>query len=489
MRSIRLKRTTLFMCGLVGFLVGLGIARSSYYLGAAWLWLSLALLLATFRRKDLPALVCVVIFCVFFGWWRGSGYMQRLNAYAPLIEQEVTIKGQSNTDGTYAKNSQLSFDLKNLRVVEPYPVELVGKISVKGYGTTAVYRGDYLVVSGRLYPTRGSKQASISFAKISVIKRSTSLIEALRHKFDAGMFSALPEPLASFGLGLLIGQRNTLPDNVNDQLSSVGLTHIVAASGYNLTIIMSAAYILLKKRSKYQNTMLSLLLIGLFLLFAGSSASIVRAAIVSVLTLWAAYYGRSVRPLLLLLLAAVITAGWYPLYLWSDVGWYLSFLAFYGVLVIAPIVTKRIFAGKKARVLRDVIVETLSAQLMALPLIMYIFGEISLVALPANILVVPLVPLAMALSFVAALAGMIIPALAGWMAWPARILLTYMLDIVNIFAHIPHALASRALPLSQLLVLYAAVVFVTFVLWSKMKSKSDTITDIATSSRLSDKKG
>lgn len=142
------------------------------------------------------------------------------------------------------------------------------------------------------------------------------------------MQSALPEPAASFGLGLLIGQRSTIPKSVSLQLAAVGLTHVVAVSGYNLTIIMRAVRKLLRKRSKYQSTVASLLLIGIFLLFTGFSASIVRAAIVSTLSLWAWYYGRTFRPIVLILLAAVITAGVYPIYLWSDIGWYLSFLAF-----------------------------------------------------------------------------------------------------------------------------------------------------------------
>ena len=143
-------------------------------------------------------------------------------------------------------------------------------------------------------------------------------------------------------MGLLIGQKANLPDHIYDELLMVGLVHIIAVSGYNLTIILRATEGLLKKHSKRLSTLLALNLIGVFLLFAGGSASIVRASVVSVLAIAAAYYGRKFKPVVLLLLAAAITAWAKPFYVWSDIGWYLSFLAFFGVMVVAPLALRRL---------------------------------------------------------------------------------------------------------------------------------------------------
>src|SRR5690606_12381438 len=110
-----------------------------------------------------------------------------------------------------------------------------------------------------------------------------------------------------------------------DHLTKVGLIHIVAVSGYNLTIIINACRRLLQKRSRFQTLVLSLSLIGTFLLFTGYSPSIVRAALVSGLSLGLWFLGRRIKPVPLLFLAAAITAGANPLYLWSNIGWYLSF--------------------------------------------------------------------------------------------------------------------------------------------------------------------
>lgn len=96
---------------------------------------------------------------------------------------------------------------------------------------------------------------------------------------------SLPEPLASIALGLLVGQRNTLPANLTQALLMVGLTHIIAVSGYNLTILLQAARKLLGDHSKVLSTAAALVLVFGFLLVAGASASIVRAAVISILGL------------------------------------------------------------------------------------------------------------------------------------------------------------------------------------------------------------
>jgi len=197
------------------------------------------------------------------------------------------------------------------------------------------------------------------------------------------------------------------------------------------------------------------------------SASIVRAAIISTLSLGAWYYGRKVKPLLIILFAAALTALWNPLYIWSDIGWYLSFLAFFGVLIVGPLVRQRLFGHESRGLLGEMVMETLSAQLTTLPIILYIFKTTSLMALPANVLVVPLIPLAMLLSFVAGIAGMLIAPLAGWLAWPATILLTYLIDVATMFARVPNMQLNVSIGLFGMVLFYAVITFVMLILWRR----------------------
>lgn len=449
---------------------GVVLAREVALADARWFWLAVPFALIALKRHNLLTVFFLSLLCFGLGWWRGTDYMQRLAEHESFHYQKVTIIGQATDEAVYGQRYQLEFSVKNVRLVEPEQKDLVGNLTIRGFGAPAIYRGDIIQVSGKLYPTRGNNLGSVSFAELKVLQHDTAWLNELRRNFAAGMQSALPEPVASFGAGLLIGQRSNLPESTEEDLRQVGLTHIIAVSGFNLTIIVLACRRLLAKRSKFQATFACLALIGLFLLITGSSPPIVRASIISLLTIGAWYYGRNIKTLALLLLAAAITVLANPIYLWGNVSWYLSFLAFFGVLVLAPLITKRILKGKEPKVLTGILIESACASLLVIPYVLFIFGEVSLVSLIANLLVVPLIPLAMLLALVAGLAGMIIPALSGWLAWPANVLMTYMLDVANMISGVPRAFVQNInFPLVYMLASYCIIGFVCLVLWRKTR--------------------
>ena len=470
-RKRRVNRSTFIIICLIGLLLGLVAARrldfSNPY-GIVYVLLIFAPLL--YRKAKTLSLLSMIILCFCIGLWRGTGFKKQLLPYQYLLKQKITISAVASSDSVYADKGQLSFEVSSIKVIDPFSKssDLVGNIAVKGYGVNAIYKGDRVEVTAKLYPTRGSRQAIMSYSKIEIISRGGSIIDDFRRRFAAGLVSSVPEPMGSFGLGLLIGQRTTLPEVINDQLSIVGLTHIVAVSGYNLTIIVRFAHSLFKRSSKLITTVSTISLIILFLLLTGFSASIVRAAIVSMLSILAWYYGRTFKPVMVLMLSAVITAGYYPVYLWSDIGWYLSFLAFFGVLVIGPVFHSRFLRNRPPKILLQLVIETLAAQLMTLPLIMFIFGRLSVIALVANVLVVPLVSLAMLLSFIAGLAGIFIPGLANWLSWPAHWLLRYMLDVAAVLAEVPFASVASKINVIQISVSYTLIFAVLLLWWKKI---------------------
>ena len=480
-RQWRLSRTTLMTCGLLAFVGGAGFAKLGVGISGYIVWLLAWLALVNWRHKQLGAAVCLVAVCFCMGWWRGAVLQQQLAPYRSSYNKTVVLTATVLTDAVYADHSQLAFDVGSVTFVEPRQQAVPGSLSIKGFGENAVFRGDQLRIEGRLQTTLGGKQGRMSFAKISLLGHHTTFVDTIRRRFTAGLISSVPEPQASFGIGLLIGQRNTLPDTITKQLSVVGLSHVVAVSGYNLTIIIGAVRRLLRKGSKYQTTVLSLLLIGGFLLVTGLSASMVRAALVSSLSLGAAYYGRTIKPLLLWALAAAVTVAWNPLYVWGDIGWYLSFGAFFGVLIVCPLLVNRVYGPEREpRTLTMVLFESFSAQAVTMPFIMFVFQQASLVALPSNALIVPLVPLGMLLTFIAGLAGMLASALAGWFAWPARLLLTYMLDAVSLLSRVPHAQTLHSLSWQVMIAMYIVLIALCVVLWHRNARQRDTITDTET---------
>lgn len=473
------KRTTLVFVLALAFLIGVALAKTNVLIGFSWALMAGLLVLVFVRRQNWLVIILIILFGLSLGWWRGSVYMQKLAVNENYYSQKVTITASATSDAAYGTNKQLDFTAKNA-VIDASGQKLAGRIKLAGFGVNMVYAGDQVRASGKLYPSRGNHQAQISYANLTITGHHNSVINELRRRFTAGMQSALPPPLGSFGMGLLIGQKVTLAPSVYQDLLMVGLVHIIAVSGYNLTILLDAARRLLGERSKRLTTFLSLALVGIFLLFTGTSPSIVRAAIIAVLAITASYYGRSFKPLVLLLVAAAITGYMNPFYVWGNASWYLSFLAFFGVLVLAPMLKARYFSERWASSLvASVALESFCAEIMTLPFVLHTFGQLSFAAIVANVLVAAFTPLAMALSFVAGLAGMLIAPVAGWLAWPAKIVLTYMLDSAHSLARIPHVFAQNLeFSITKLIILYLVFGFAALALWHKTKSvKPDKLTD------------
>lgn len=468
-RTQKVRRTTYILLFLIALLAGLYFAKFTFPLSVLWLLLLVVLLPITVR-KGIVLIAYLLLTGFIIGWWRG-GVLQAQNLrYYALFDKTVTITARATEDSFYADKSQLEFTVE---AISTGGKTLPGKIRVRGFGESMVYRHDIVTVRGKMYPARGSKQASMSFAEINVLARAKSPIEDFRRNFIAGMETALPEPAASFGVGLLVGQRSLLPDDILLILTIVGLTHVVAVSGYNLTIIVRGVQGGLKKLSRFQILAIIFVLIYLFLLITGFSPSIVRAAIVAGLGLLAWYFGRAFRPLVLIALAAALTAFANPYYIWGDIGWYLSFLAFFGVLVFAPLFTIRLFRNKNVPLVGSVAIESFSAQILTLPLIMLIFGRISVIGFIANIIIVPMVPLAMLLSLIAGLGGMFVPAISGWIALPARFWLDIMIWVATGLSKIPGAQTRANVTVSGFMILY--VILAVVILGLRKRAQSVTI--------------
>jgi len=453
--KLKYKRTTLISAGCIAILLGLYLAKLTTPISFSWIILAIIPLLILWQNKT-SRLLLVIILCFVFGWWRGGLLQVDNQKYSEYYGKKVSVIATAQEDGFYAQNSQLEFTANNVSVNGE---SLPGKIKIKGYGEPAIYRYDKVEAVGKLYPSIGGRQANISYADISVIATTNSKLDDLRRNFIVGMETALPEPAASFGIGLLVGQRSLLPADVLATLTAVGLVHIIAVSGYNLTIIIDFIRRISARLSRFQVVFLASGLMYAFILITGFSPSIIRAALVSFLGLTAWYFGRKFNPILLIVLVACITGIANPYFVWGDIGWYLSFLAFTGILILAPQIIK-LFKKDKLPIMLAIAIETFSAQIMTMPLIMAVFGRVSLVGFLANIIVVPLVPFAMLFSLIAGVAGMIVPAISGWIALPARVILNFILLVADWFSKLPHAQVSVKMTAFSMLACYISLVIV-----------------------------
>ncbi len=233
-------------------------------------------------------------------------------------------------------------------------------------------------------------------------------LEAARMHTEHAIVSLLPEPDASLIIGLLTGSRGMIPPGLQDAFRTSGLTHILAISGYNITmilLILSAVFCWVPLTWRILPCGIILVV---FTLFVGASASVVRACIMGVLGLLAVTSGRQQTMRLSILWTLAFMTFWNPLQLWWDGGFQLSFLALAGLTEFSPLIepwTKRVLPGKFG--IEESVRTTLAAQVLTTPWILFAFGRISLIAPVSNLLVLPAVPFAMATGTLATVLGMV----------------------------------------------------------------------------------
>jgi competence protein ComEC len=308
-------------------------------------------------------------------------------------------------------------------------------------------------------------------AKLVAAERPEPGDVALRARdwFSSGVRKAIPEPEASLGVGYLVGERRSLPDELDKALKAAGLTHVVVASGYNLTILVGVARRLFVKVSKFLAAFFSSGMIIGFIAVTGMSPSMSRAGLVTALSLLAWYYGRRFHPVVLLLLAAAITLLFNPAYGHSDLGWQLSFASFAGVLIVAPLLQNYFYGEEKPSVVRQVLGETISAWLCTVPLIVLAFGQFSNVAIIANLLILPLVPLAMLLTFAAGVGALLAPPLALFIGFPALVVLGYMTRTATYLGDVSWAQTELTITPVMMTIYYLALIAACGYLWRKTR--------------------
>jgi competence protein ComEC len=449
-----------------------GIALSAVFdalllANIAWLLASSLLLLLVFwKRVRWLVLVALLGGCL-IGLWRGSLSQIGLDQYQQFIGQEVVVTGIVSEDVVTKGAGQQQIKLNKLSINTK---QMTGQVWLSTSVSLSVKRSDTITLYGVLNEGFGNFAASMYRAQITSIERANygDVARDVRDAFAASVRSGIQEPEASLGVGFLTGQRSTLPLELDEQLKIVGLTHIVVASGYNLTILVRFTRRIFARVSKFLATATAGGLIVGFVLMTGFSPSMSRAGLVAGLSLIAWYYGRVIHPVVLLLCVAGLTAFINPLYVWGDIGWYLSFAAFAGVIILAPLVHDFFWGHKKqAGWVRQILVDTSCAQAATMPIMAFAFGTYSLYALPANLLVLALVPFAMLLVFITGLAGLLVPALVTIIGWPAQALLTYITHVVSWLAGKPGAQGEVVFTLPLLLLSYGVLFAIGYVLWKK----------------------
>lgn len=267
------------------------------------------------------------------------------------------------------------------------------------------------------------------------------------------------EPHASFMAGLLYGYRGGL-GSLNELFSRTGVTHIVAISGYNITIIATilitfCIHLRIPRKRAFWIIVAGIIL---FVLFAGASASVVRAGIMGVIVLLAKQIGRTSRVANVMMLTCVVMALQNPFVLIWDAGFQLSFISTLGLVYLVPVIEKPFKKTPEFLGIKESLVTTFAAIIATLPLILYQFGRLSIVAPLVNVLILWILPMLMLLGFVAVVVSFVFNPLAQVVAWLAWLGLSYIIVVVKWFANLSFAAVDLMIPVWGMVGLYGLII-------------------------------
>ncbi len=288
------------------------------------------------------------------------------------------------------------------------------------------------------------------------------------------IYRIFPDPEASLLNGILLGVPSGLPAPIQQAFKDTGTAHIIAISGFNISIIAGIFMALFGRLfGRRRGAFVAVIGIAFYTFLVGANASVVRAALMGTLSLFAMQVGRRQSGINTLAFVAALMALWNPLVLW-DVGFQLSFFATLGLILYGEPLQR--FAGnliaryfpqsnaqQLSKMLSDFFLLTLAAQFTTLPIMAYQFKQISLVSLIANPFVLPVQPAVMILGGLALILSWVWLPLGQIMAWIAWPLTAYTIRMVEFFESIPHG----TIPLANIspfyiFLFYGVVLTLTF---------------------------
>lgn len=373
-----------------------------------------------------------------------------------------------------------------------YDCQVGGKlyVTVPLLQGTARYPGQLLTVIGRLYEPKAAASGAFDFqaylakegafaglaGRYITASPETGLREEtgflppgwglwqIRRRIVKSQARWLGVPHGPLVSAMVLGRRAVdLPFDIRDDFIQVGLAHVLAASGFHVAIILSLVRVLTSRFSACLKLGNGTTVLIVYVCLTGGSASVWRAAFMGFGALLAPMMQRKLNPLGCLLLAAFVLLLINPLWI-SDLGFQLSFLATLGLLVTYPAVMKRLDWLPKT--IASLIAVPIAATIWVLPLLLYVFSQISTYSILVNVITSFLIAGITIGGFISAVFGAVWPLAGSAIAWLLYYPVELLILIVQFFSRLPCSLISTGtLSLVQMLILYGLMIFLWLVPW------------------------
>lgn len=421
--------------------------------------------------------IFIIIILISIALVRFFFFLPKPPAYDGVVGKSISVEGVViNAPDIRINNQRLTIKPTNqesniLGVVDKdIDVSYGDKVKVTGILETPE---NFMTTSGKefnyeRYLANQDIYFIIKNADIEIISHNNrftiqSWLYKLRDSFIKNIEGVINSPQSDLANGLVLGTRGGFDNSMRNEFISTGTIHIIALSGYNVTIVAEGVMKVLGLMFMQTISIIfGIVVIILFILLAGASSTAIRAGIMAVIALFARMTGRTYDAGRALVVAALLMFV-YDLRVISDISFQLSFIATFGVLFITPKVIGWVKFLPIKFGFRELVATTIAATISVLPILLYATGILSLVSLPANIIILPFIPITMFMSFIVGMLGYISSFIALPFAYLAHLLLSYILSIIHFFASLPFASVTiSSFPLFITLILYALMLWWVF---------------------------
>lgn len=485
-----LYTTVMFYLAVTGFAVGIGIATITDVNFATVAFISLVafVIAVVARRHQLDtfaqqlSIIAAVLFAIVVGLIRTDLYSQQFaqSIFAASLNQEVLFSGQVIREPDEREKSTHLY----LRTGSETVLTTIDRHIPVSYGDELLIKGtiekpeSFETEFGRVFNYEGYLKARdvthvVRYADVVVLSSNNgnpivSQLLLKKEKLTHGIESIIKEPDAGLAEGLLLGMKQSLGDKLEKAFRQSGIIHIVVLSGYNVMLVVAFFSFFLKRLPRLWRLLLGLIVISSFALLVGLSATVVRASLMAVLVLIANTFSRSYDVMRALFFAGFVMLVLNPYLLLYDISFQLSFMATLGLILIAPRLETRLAEGHWFGA-KEFLLATVATQIAVLPLLLYHIGEVSIIAIMVNLLVLPAVPAAM---FGAFLTGILsfAPVIAVPVGYLTSLVLSYIIFSASWFASLPFATITTP-PFSAVWIpiMYAVMTVFYFLLFVRLR--------------------
>ncbi len=283
----------------------------------------------------------------------------------------------------------------------------------------------------------------------------------------------LPPDRAAFISGLTLGDTSKIPREFSDAMRATGTTHVVALSGYNITIVVSAimgalGYVFSRKKAVGG----AVAAVIFFVIMTGAEASAVRAAIMAFILLLANISNRVFSPRNAIVVAAFAMVAVNPRILVWDVGFQLSFAAILGLVYLQPAITDFFKINPAPGFLRwrENLLTTISAQVAVLPILLVNFHTFTPLSILTNVLILSAVPITMTFGFLAIGFGLISSYAALLAGFALNLLLGYEMGVIRLFARFHDAISVQNFGIALFIAYY--LLLIAFIAYAEHKRRT-----------------